>query len=157
MIKSWMVIGVVAFLVALGAGLNTPEDRRWFNRLQRPRWLTFEAAIPFIWTVIYICSAWSAYIVWESNPGSQQTWLLMGLYLLLELVTTAYTPVMFKLRSLKVGTIIGGTGAILGIILALLVFPISSWASMLLLPYVIWSPIGTYTTWEMTKLNPEAV
>ncbi|HEY9813633.1 MAG TPA: TspO protein, partial [Candidatus Sericytochromatia bacterium] len=24
----------------------------------------------------------------------------------------------------------------------------------LLLPYVIWSPIGTYTTWEMMKLNP---
>jgi tryptophan-rich sensory protein len=27
----------------------------------------------------------------------------------------------------------------------------------LLVPYVIWSPIGTYTTWEMMQLNPEAV
>jgi tryptophan-rich sensory protein len=81
----------------------------------------------------------------------------MGLYLLLELVTIAYTPVMFRLRSLKVGTIIGGTGAVIGIILALVVWPISIWASLLLLPYVIWSPIGTYTTWEMMKLNPEAV
>ncbi|MDY6803848.1 MAG: TspO protein, partial [Cyanobacteriota bacterium] len=24
-----------------------------------------------------------------------------------------------------------------------------------LLPYVLWSPIGTYTTWQMTSLNPE--
>lgn len=62
---------------------------------------------------------------------------------------------MLRLRSLKVGTIIGGTGAVIGIILALLVFPISSWASLLLLPYIIWSPIGTYTTWEMMQLNPE--
>jgi tryptophan-rich sensory protein len=54
-----------------------------------------------------------------------------------------------------VGTIIGGTGAVIGIILALLVFPISSWASLLLLPYILWSPIGTYTTWEMMQLNPE--
>lgn len=157
MIKSWMVIGAVTLLVALGGGLLTPDDARWFKRLQRPRWLTFEAAIPLIWTVIFICGAWSAYIVWESEPGSQKTWLLMGLYLLLELFTIAYTPVMCKLRSLKIGTIIGGTGAVLSIILALLVFPISSWASLLLLPYVIWSPIGTYTTWEMGRLNPEAV
>ncbi len=157
MIKSWMVIGAVTFVVALGGGLVTPDGVRWFNRLQRPRWLTFEPAIPFIWTVIFICGAWSAYVVWESDPGSQRTWLLMALYFLLELVTIAYTPVMFRLRSLKVGTIIGGTGAVLSIILALQVFPISTWASLLLLPYVIWSPIGTYTTWKMGQLNPEAV
>lgn len=152
-----MVIGVIALLVALGGSLVQPDGARWFNRLQRPRWLTFESAIPFIWIVIYICGAWSAYIIWEQAPGASRTWWLMGLYLLLELVTTAYTPAMLKLRSLKVGTIIGGTGAALGIILALLVFPISIWAFLLLLPYVIWSPIGTYTTWQMMHLNPEDV
>lgn len=152
-----MVIGAVTLLVALAGGLITPDNARWFNRLQRPRWLTFEPAIPFIWTVIYICGAWSAYIVWEREPGSTMTWLLMGLYLLLELVTTAYTPVMCQLRSLKVGTIIGGTGAVLSIILAVLVSSISIWASLLLVPYIIWSPIGTYTTWVMMKLNPESV
>ena len=150
MIKSWMVIGGVTLLVALAANFITPSDRQWFKRLRRPGWLTFEAAIPLIWTVIFICGAWSAYIVWEST----RSWLLMGFYLLLEIVTIAYTPVMFRLRSLKVGTIIGGTGAIIGILLALAVLPISGWAALLLLPYVIWSPIGTYTTWEMMRLNP---
>jgi tryptophan-rich sensory protein len=154
MIKSWMVIGAVALVVAFGGNLITPNDVKWFKRLQRPRWLTFEAAIPFIWIVIFICGAWSAYIVWERDPGSQSTWLLMALYLLLEIVTIAYNPVMLRLRSLKAGTIIGGTGAVLGIILAVLVLPVSTWASLLLLPYVIWSPIGTYTTWEMMHLNP---
>jgi len=157
MIKSWMVIGAVTLLVALGGGLIKPDEARWFNRLQRPRWLTFEKAIPIIWTIIFIAGAWSAYIIWENDPGRTKTWLLMGLYLLLEVVTIAYTPLMFKLRSLKVGTIIGGTGAILSIILALVVLPISIWAFLLLLPYGIWSPIGTYTTWEMGRLNPEAV
>ncbi len=157
MIKSWMVIGIVTLVVGLGGGLLTPDDTRWFNRLVRPRWLTFEKAIPIIWTVIFICGAWSAYIVWENDPGSPKTWVLMGLYLLLELVTIAYTPVMCKLRRLKVGTIIGGTGAVLSIILALLVLPVSIWAFLLLVPYIIWSPIGTYTTWEMMRLNPDDV
>ncbi len=151
MIRSWMVIGGVTLLVALAANFFTPSDRQWFKRLRRPRWLTFEAVIPLIWTVIFICGAWSAYIVWEST----KSWLLMGLYLLLEIVTIAYTPVMFRLRSLRVGTIIGGIGAVIGILLALVVLPISGWAALLLLPYVLWSPIGTYTTWEMSRLNSE--
>ncbi|MFW6357820.1 MAG: TspO/MBR family protein [Chroococcales cyanobacterium] len=154
MIDSWIVIGLVTFVVAMGANLVSKQDRRWFRRLQRPRWLTFEKVIPVIWTVIFICGAWSAYIVWENNPGSLKSWLLMGCYLLVEIAIIAYTPVMFKLRSLKVGTIIGAIGTILGLCLMLTVFTISVWAGLLLLPYVIWSPIGTYTTWEMMKLNP---
>jgi tryptophan-rich sensory protein len=150
MIKSWMVIGGVTLLVALAANFITPGDRQWFRRLRRPSWLIFEAAIPIIWTVIFICGAWSAYIVWENT----ENWLLMGFYLLLEIVTIAYTPVMFRLRSLRVGTIIGGIGAIIGILLTLTVLRISGWAALLLVPYVIWSPIGTYTTWEMSRLNP---
>jgi translocator protein len=156
MIRSWMVIGGVAFVVALAANFITPSDRKWFERLQRPRWLTFEAAIPIIWTVIFICGAWSAYIVWETNPGTNTTWFLMALYLLLEIVTIAYTPVMFRLRSLKVGTIIGGTGFVIGLILTLIVSTISGWAALLLVPYLLWSPIGTYTTWQMLHLNPQA-
>lgn len=153
MIKSWMVIGAVTLLVALAANFFTPSDRRWFKRLRRPNWLTFEAAIPIIWTVVFICGAWSAYIVWERT----NSWVWMGFYLLLEIITITYTPVMFRLRSLKIGTIIGGTGAILAILLAVSVLSINIWAAVLLLPYVIWSPIGTYTTWEMMKLNPQDV
>ncbi|MEG4942513.1 TspO/MBR family protein [Microcoleus sp. F4-D5] len=157
MIKSWMVIGGVAFVVALGANIIAPSDIQWFNRLQRPRWLVFEKAIPLIWTVIFICAAWSAVIVWEKEPGTQETWVRMGLYLLLEIVTISYTSVMCKVRSLKVGTIIGGTGAILSVILALIVLQVSEPAALLLLPYILWSPIGTYTTWAMMHLNPADV
>ena len=150
MIRSWMVIGGITFLVALFANLITPKDIQWFKRLRRPSWLTFEKAIPLIWITVFICGAWSAYIVWENT----RNWLLMGFYVLVEIVTVAYNPGMLRLRSLKVGTIIGGIGAILGILLALTVLPISGLAAALLLPYVIWSPIGTYTTWEMMRLNP---
>ena len=153
MIRSWMVIGGVTLLVALGTNIITPKDVKWFKRLRRPSWLTFEAAIPIIWTIVFICGAWSAYIVWENTKN----WYLMGFYLLVEIVIIAYNPVMLRTHSLRNGTIIGGTGAILGILLTLTVLPISIWAAALLLPYIIWSPIGTYTTWEMMKLNPQDV
>jgi len=157
MIKSWMVIGAVTLLVLAGSSLVGRRDAEWFKRLRRPRWLTFEAAIPVIWTVIFICGAWSAVIIWEQDPGTPRTWLLMGLYLLLEVITVSYNPVMLRRRSLTAGTVIGGTGAALGILLTLIVWPISGWAALLLLPYDLWSPIGTFTTWQMMQLNPQAV
>ncbi|MBW4493385.1 MAG: TspO/MBR family protein [Oscillatoria princeps RMCB-10] len=154
MIPSWMAVGAVTFLVALASGLTAPDDIRWFRRLIRPSWLTFEPAIPFIWTFIFICGAWGAVTVWETDPGSQKTWWLMGFYLLVEIAIIAYTPVMCKLRSLRAGTIIGATGTLFGLLLALAVWQVSAPAAFLLLPYLIWSPIGTYTTWEMIRLNP---
>ncbi|MEA5508427.1 TspO/MBR family protein [Crocosphaera sp. UHCC 0190] len=154
MIPAWLIIGSITFLVAILINRLSSSDIRWFMRLRRPQWLTFEWAIPFIWTFIFICGAYSAYVVWITNPGTPQTWLLMAGYLFLEVLIMAYTPVMCKLRSLKVGTIIGGTGFFWGLMLACLIWPVSGWAVGLLLPYLLWSPIGTYVTWEMIALNP---
>lgn len=155
MIKSWMVIGGVTLLLGgAGGSIVPPAGIRWFRRLNRPKWLVFEPLIPVIWTIVFVCGAWSAYIVWESDPGSTKTWLLMGFYLLVELVTLSYNTVMLWVRRLRVGTIIGATGFVLAALLALTVLPISGWASLLLVPYLLWSPIGTYTTWEMARLNP---
>ena len=153
--SSW-VIGGVTFLVALGSALLRPRDLKWGKRLERPKWLFFEPAIPFIWTIVFFSGAASAVIIWEQDPGSLKTWLLMGWYLVLEIVTVAYIPATLRFRSLTVGTVLGATGLILGIILALTVLPMSQSAALLLLPYIIWTPIGTYTTREMIDLNPDA-
>jgi tryptophan-rich sensory protein len=150
-----MIIGAVTFLVAIASFFITPRDVKWFARLSRPRWLVFEPLIPFIWTAIFICGAVSATIVWEKNPGGLITWLLMGCYLLLEIITVAYIPLMLRFRSLRVGEILGSVGIILGVLLTLSILPISKLAALLLVPYLIWSPVGTYTTEELIQLNPQ--
>ncbi|MBH8573797.1 TspO/MBR family protein [Nostocaceae cyanobacterium CENA369] len=155
MISSWIVIAAVTFLIAIGSFLITPRDVKWFVQLSRPQWLVFEPFIPLIWTVIFICGAASANIVWQKNPGSLITWLLMGLYLLVEIITVAYIPLMLRFRSLKTGEIIGLVGLISAIVLAVCVLPISGLATILLIPYLVWSPIGAYTTEELRQLNPE--
>ena len=155
MIPSWLIIGCVVILVAaVGNQFLQADDFRWFNRLQRPQWLTFERLIPLIWITIFICAAWSAFIVWEIEPNTLRTWLLMGVYFLLESVTISYTSVMCKFRSLRIGVILGGTGFLISLLLIVSILPVSSGAALLLLPYALWSPIGTYTTWVMMSLNP---
>lgn len=55
MIPSWLAIGIITFAVPLT--LNRfiySKDFRWFKRLRRPDWLTFEWAIPIIWTALFV-------------------------------------------------------------------------------------------------------
>jgi tryptophan-rich sensory protein len=48
----WLVIGIVAVLI--GVGLNQLIRMiNWFW-VRRPAWLTFEWAIPIIWTSIFL-------------------------------------------------------------------------------------------------------
>ncbi|MBD2005489.1 MULTISPECIES: TspO/MBR family protein [Cyanophyceae] len=157
MIKSWMVIVGITFLVSFGSFFIKPRDVKWATHLRLPKWLVvFEPAIPVIWNLIFLSGAISASIIWDKDPGSLKTWLLMATYLLLEVVTVTYIPATLRLRNLSVGTIIGGAGLIVAILLTLCVLPISSSAAALLIPYLVWSPIGTYSTWKMTQLNPDA-
>jgi translocator protein len=158
MIPAWLGIGIITLAIPLICNrLISSRDFRWFKRLRRPDWLTFEWAIPLIWTVVFICGAWSAYNVWQANPNASSTWGIMGFYLVVETAISLYTIVMCKTRSLKIGTIIGGTGFFLGAILAVIVQPINHNAFWLLVPYLLWSPVGTFVTWQMMQLNPQDV
>jgi tryptophan-rich sensory protein len=153
MLPSWLIIFAISFSIVFITNRLSPGERRWFFRLKRPKWLTFEGLIPFIWIFIFICGSYSAYLIWKDKPNTWETWQLMAFYLILELVILAYTPVMCKMRSLTVGTIIGAVGFILGLILTFIVLQQSAIAALFLLPYLLWSPIGTYVTWEMIWLN----
>ncbi|MDX2214589.1 MAG: tryptophan-rich sensory protein [Oculatellaceae cyanobacterium bins.114] len=155
-IKSWMIIGGITLLIALGSAFIRPRDIPWEKRLDRPKWLFFEPAIPVIWTIVFLSGALSATLVWEQDPGSLKTWILMGLYLLTEIVTVAYIPATLRSRNLKVGFFLGAIGVALGLLTTLTVWSISDGAAAFMLPYLIWSPIGTYATQQMMNLNPEA-
>jgi translocator protein len=154
-VPSWLIIGGVTFLIASIVNRLSLEDRRWFGRLRRPRWLTFEWLIPFIWLFVFTCGAASANKVWQDNPNKGYTWFLMAGYIVWELAILAYTPVMCRFRSLKIGTLIGAVGFFVGLILAISIYFASPKAAALLIPFLLWSPIGTFVTWQMISLNSE--
>ena len=142
----WILIA----MVAVAFGLNpTKGEFSWFLRLRRPRWLVFEGWIPVIWLVIYACFYGSALLSW--NAAAQWT-LLMG-YLALLVLVQSYTLVICKTRKLSSGTAIGLLGWLWGLVLAGAVQGVNHQAAQLLIPYLLWSPIGTLVTWQMQRIN----
>ncbi|AFY75181.1 tryptophan-rich sensory protein [Synechococcus sp. PCC 7502] len=152
MIWAWLAIAVNAFILGFILNKLAPSDYRWFMGLRRPRWLTFESAIPIIWIFIFICGITSATFLWQIQ--SMNTWLFMASYGILECLILAFTPVLTRLRNVRAGAIIGAIGFIFGLILTTQVWQVSNIAGWLLMPYLLWSPVGTYVTWVMARLNP---
>ena len=145
---AWLVIAAVILLVAIGLNPSR-EDWAWFLKLQRPRWLSFERWIPLIWTAIYACFYAAALLTWQAGGR----WLPMAGYLVLLVLVQSYTLVICRTRRLASGTAIGFAGWVWGVALTAVVAPLSGRAALLLLPYLLWSPVGTWVTWQMRQLN----
>ena len=145
---AWLVLALV--LIAVVALLNpSRQEWSWFLQLRRPRWLSFERWIPLIWTAIYACLYASALLSWQASGR----WPLMVGYLILLLLVQSYTLLICRTRRLSSGTAVGFAGWLWGMALAAIVLPLSGRAALLLVPYLLWSPVGTFVTWRMQRLN----
>jgi len=141
---------ILLVLVAVVAGLNPSRSQfSWFLQLRRPDWLTFERWIPLIWITIYACFYASALLAWNAS-GSLA---LQAGYLLLLVLVQSYTWLICRTRRLANGTAVGFAGWVWGVALAVIVLGSSRNAALLLLPYLLWSPLGTLVTWQMQRLN----
>jgi tryptophan-rich sensory protein len=145
---AWLTILLVMGLV-IAALTPSRDEFGWFLRLRRPRWLTFERWIPLIWSLIYLCFYASALLSWQA-AGAEAPMLA---YLLLLVLVQSYTLLICRTRRLIWGTAAGLAGWVWGLGLTLRVVGLSGPASLLLLPFLLWSPIGTFVTWRMQKLN----
>ena len=141
---------ILLVMVAVGVLLNPSREQfDWFIRLRRPAWLTFEGLIPLIWIAIYACFYASALLAWNAS----WSWGLMAGYLGLLVLVQSYTWLICRTRRLANGTAVGLAGWVWGVALAVVVAPQSLPAVLLLIPYLLWSPIGTVVTWQMQRLN----
>lgn len=141
---------ILAVMALVCWKLNPDRDEfGWFLGLRRPAWLSFEPLIPLIWISIYACFYASALLAWNASHG----FALMLAYLILLVLVQSYTLVICRSRRLSNGTLIGFLGWLWGVLLAVLVAPLSMAAWLLLIPFLLWSPVGTAVTWQMQRLN----
>jgi tryptophan-rich sensory protein len=141
----------IALVMAAVIASLTPSRRefQWFLALRRPPWLTFERWIPAIWSVIYLCFYASCLIAWHSTSS----WGLMLGYLVLLGLVQSYTTVICRSRRLASGTVAGFLGWVWGVAMAVNLAGSVPVAALLLLPFLFWSPVGTFVTWRMQRLN----
>jgi benzodiazapine receptor len=151
-VVAWLLIFLAMVAVTL---LIVPSsaDYQWFQKLRRPDWCRFEGTAPLLAAAIYLCFYGSAVLVWETLRPREQPWPWMAAYLLLVVLVQSGTWVICRTRRLATGTAMGFVGWIWGMALTVMVASINGPAAALLLPYLIWSPIGSLLNWQMERLN----
>ncbi len=143
-------LSMLLVMLAVGGLLNPSRAQfAWFLRLRRPGWLRFEGLIPLIWISIYACFYASAVLAWNAS----WSWGVMAGYLGLLVLVQSYSWLICTTRSLVNGTAVGLAGWGWGVALAVVLLPRSMPATLLLIPYLLWSPLGTWVTWQMHRLN----
>ena len=135
-------------------GLMTPRAE-WYAGLKKPTWQPPNWLFGPMWTVILGLAAWSAVVAWgaATTPAEQRSILILfgvnGVFHL------AWSPLFFKLQRPDWALI--EVPFLWASVLALIVglWPISQFAALLILPYLLWVSIAAFLNLTIVRLNPQ--
>ena len=150
--RSLLICFILSFAVAgLGSALTVLDG--WYFALRQPAWKPPDAAFGLIWSVIFTLCAISAWLGWHACPGRRQriTWLCL-------LALNAFFNVFWSLIYFNWHRPDWSMIELLFIwqsvlLLMAFIYPYRRWASLLLLPYLVWVTIAGILNHTTIVLN----
>ena len=143
---------VAAFSVASLGGLAT-ELGPWYYSLRMPPWKPPDWLFGPAWTLIYGLSAMAAVSAWWNSRNRANRFKVLLLFAANSLLGIAWSVLFFSLRhpDWALFEVIFLWLSIVALILGL--WPISSTASWLLAPYLIWVSFAAVLNLAVVQLN----
>lgn len=124
----------------------------WYNTINKPTWTPPGSIIGAIWTIIFILSAISAVLVWNSSHNSRFVWIIT--FFIINAVLNIFWSFLFFNQHLIFAAALEAILLELSVFaLIILIWPISIMAAALLLPYAGWVIFATYLTFYISALN----
>jgi benzodiazapine receptor len=149
------IIYLLACFVAAGIGslFTFKSIPTWYAGLKKPAYTPPNQAFGPIWTILYILMSVSVFLVWQRGLSTSSALLAFSLFWVQLAFNALWSIVFFGLKSKG-----GGFFVIIVLwflILATLIasFRVSTWAGVLLIPYLLWVSIATYLNIGVWRLN----
>jgi translocator protein len=147
-----IIAGGLTLIVVVVGGLLT-EIGPWYRGLRMPSWKPPDWAFGPVWTVILTLCAWSIATAWAVAPDqATRTWIVV-LFAINGVLHMAWSGLFFKLRRPDLALYEVAALWISIVAPALLFAAFSSFAALLLVPYVVWVAIAAYLNYEVVRLN----
>lgn len=153
---NYIFIPLITILVSwLGSSVTT-ANMGWYMAINKPAWTPDGAIIGLVWTIIFILTTISAFIIWNKKVSDQdisrRRWALV-IFGLNAVLNVGWSWLFFGRGLFGLATI---EAVLLGLSVAtiiLLVRPFSRLAAGLLYPYVLWVFFASYLTYQVWLLN----
>ena len=131
-----VAVGVAIFLGVFG-GLMTPIGP-WYFALKKPSWKPPDWLFGPAWTVILGLAAWSAVIAWNAAPDAAARRDVVILFGVNAVCHALWSPLFFRLRrpDWALVEVVFLWASLVALVVGL--WPISPFASLLILPYLLW-------------------
>lgn len=144
---AWVVI---CFAAAAAGAPFAPDD--WYAQLNRPAFAPPDYLFGPVWTVLYLCMAVAAWLVWKSDR-LRNNWRALTLFLIQLMLNAVWTWLFFGLHRIDWAfyDIILLLAAIAGTIV--LFQRTSRKAALLLVPYLAWVMFASTLNFEYWRLN----
>ena len=124
----------------------------WYAQLNRPDFAPPDYVFGPVWTVLYLCMAVAAWLVWKSDRLTN-TWRPLALFFTQLILNAAWTWLFFGLH--RIDWAFFDIFLLLSAIAATIVFFLrtSRIAGLLLVPYLAWVTFASALNFEYWRLN----
>ncbi|WP_422037727.1 TspO/MBR family protein [Roseibium sp.] len=138
---------LLVFLAAMSGAVFKPGP--WYDTLRKPSWTPPKWAFPTVWSVLYVMIAYAGWDIW-TKAGWSFALLLWAAQLILN---GCWSWIFFGLKRMDLALFELGLLwlAIAGFILA--AWPISTLASLLFVPYLLWVSTAGLLNFSVLRLN----
>lgn len=143
--------GVALFLGVVG-GLMTPIDG-WYHGLRKPSFQPPNWAFGPAWTIILGLAAWSAVVAWNAAADDAARRSVVILFAVNAICHLLWSPLFFKLRrpDWALVEVVFLWASLVALVVGL--WPISPFASALILPYLLWVSFAAVLNRAIVRLN----
>lgn len=155
--KPWLaLVGFLALCLLAGTmgGMVTAQSiDDWYPLITKPSWNPPSWVFAPVWTTLYILMAVAAWLVWRQGALFSGVKLALILFFV-QLALNALWPFVF-FGAHEIGLAFLNI-ALLWAVLALTVwafFSVSTWAGILLMPYLAWVSFAGFLNYTIWQLN----
>jgi benzodiazapine receptor len=149
-----IIVATAVTLSLLLLGGLTTNVGQWYKDLNKPPWNPPNWVFGPAWTLILGLAAWAGVLAWSHATSGAERWLIVGLYAANVVFHSLWSPLFFNLRrpdwALIEVPFLWASIAALMVALA----PLSTFASALLLPYLLWVSFAAFLNLTIVRLNP---
>lgn len=155
--RDMMTPTIVAASVAIGlggiGGLMTPIGT-WYRDLRKPSWQPPDWAFGPAWTVILGLAAWSAVIAWNAAADDAARRAVVILFVTNAVFHFLWSPLFFRARrpDWALVEVVFLWASLVALVVGL--WPISTMASLLIVPYLAWVSFAAFLNYTIVRLNP---
>lgn len=146
-----VAVGVAVFLGAFG-GLMTPIGA-WYRNLRKPGLQPPDWLFGPAWTIILGLAAWSAVVAWNAAPDAAARATVVILFAVNVVFHAAWSPLFFRMRrpDWALIEVVFLWASLVALVVGL--WPISPFASLLVMPYLLWVSFASWLNSAIVRLN----